>query len=66
MSEMEFENKAKPLRQRINEDIHDNHETIQTKDDDPEDERQRNSLVFVSGLSQNMPMAIQNVDYAHF
>jgi len=65
MSEMEYENKTKPLRQQREANIHGNHETIKTKGDDTKDKRQKNLLVFVSRLSQNIPMAIQNVDYAH-
>ena len=46
--------------------IHGSRETIQTKDDDPKDERQRNPSVFISRISKNTPMEIQYAEYAHY
>ena len=46
--------------------VHSNHHTIRTKEDDPNDERQRDSEPFVPRMSKKLTMMVHNANYADF
>ena len=47
-------------------DIHCDHDTICTKKDDPNYERQRDSEALIPRMSKKLPMTVYNANYADF